>query len=110
LLAIEQDDGVVRLEDAANGTVRALLGNPIQGRASYLEFSPDGTGLIAIDGDHQVIDVWDLRKIRKQLAELGLDWEGEPYPLEPPELKRPALIRPLEVQIVEVVATLTMPK
>jgi WD40 repeat protein/tetratricopeptide (TPR) repeat protein len=43
-------------------------------------FSPDGSQLVTNaeqDGDFQV---WDLRLIRSELAELGLDWDLPPYP------------------------------
>ena len=39
-----------------------------------LAFSPDG-GLLAVAGQTQVIHVWNLRRIRQELAELKLDWE-----------------------------------
>ena len=105
LLAIERGDGVIRLEEVASRKELALLENPFQGRASYPCFSPDGTVLIATNSDHQMIHVWDLRKIRLHLAQMGLDWNAQPYPPEPPEQKRPAQIRPLEVQIVGIEAT-----
>ena len=32
--------------------------------------------------------VWDLRRIRARLAELGLDWDAPPYPPEPEDNHR----------------------
>ena len=43
-----------------------------------LAFSPDGTYLAA--GRDHIIHLWDLRRIRDQLAGLGLDWDAPPYP------------------------------
>jgi hypothetical protein len=55
--------------------------------------------LIATNMDHQVIHVWDLRKIWWRLAPLGLDWKGPGYPPEPPPPQFIA-IPPLAVQII----------
>ncbi len=99
LLAVERGDGVVRLEEVASGKDLALLGNPFQGRCAYLSFSPDGSLLIATNGDQQMIHVWDLRKIRSQLIQLGLDWKGPAYPPEVPG-QHDGGMRPLEVQVV----------
>jgi WD40 repeat protein len=46
------------------------------GRSS---FSPDGTRLAAMQGDQQV-QLWDLRLLRQELAEMHLDWDMPPYP------------------------------
>jgi WD40 repeat protein len=99
-LATERGDGAIRLEEVVSGKELAILEGPLQGRTPYLCFSPDGTLLIATNVDHQVIHVWDLRKLRVQLSRLGLDWSGPTFPPEPPEQRRPADVRPLEVQIV----------
>ncbi len=42
-------------------------------------FSPDGSVLAAATSN-QVIQLWDLRRIRQQLAVLNLDWDQRPYP------------------------------
>ena len=43
-------------------------------------FTADGTKLISLDTSHgQAIKVWDLRLIRKELAELNLDWESPSF-------------------------------
>ena len=42
-------------------------------------FSPDGS-LLASRGANNTIDVWDLRRIREQLAAMHLDWDLPPYP------------------------------
>jgi hypothetical protein len=43
-------------------------------------FSPDGSRLIATHGDFKGLYVWDLRRIRKQLVVLDLDWTAPAYP------------------------------
>ena len=46
---------------------------------STFQFSPDGSHLAAQQADQQV-QLWDLRLIRQELAELHLDWDMPPYP------------------------------
>jgi hypothetical protein len=48
---------------------------------SGLRFSRDGSQLAALEWDQQ-IQIWDLRCIRQELAQLDLDWEGPPFPAE----------------------------
>lgn len=42
-------------------------------------FTPDGARLIGV-GNGKGVHVWDLRLIRRHLAEMGLDWDAPPYP------------------------------
>ncbi len=42
-------------------------------------FSSDSAALISSDND-RAIHVWDLRQIRAELAEMGLDWDAPGYP------------------------------
>jgi serine/threonine protein kinase/WD40 repeat protein len=44
------------------------------------KFSPDGSHLAATQNDQQV-QLWDLRLIRQELAQMDLDWDMPPYPL-----------------------------
>ncbi len=43
-------------------------------------FTPDGSWLIAGAHDHRAAYAWDLRALRGQLRELGLDWDLPPLP------------------------------
>ena len=43
------------------------------------QFSPDGGHLAAMQMDQQV-QLWDLRLIRQELAQMHLDWDMPPYP------------------------------
>jgi serine/threonine protein kinase/WD40 repeat protein len=62
------------------GKVLAALEPPRDvGLQGANRFSPDGTLLAVPTGNH-TIHVWDLRAIRRGLAEIGLDWDRPPYP------------------------------
>ena len=82
VLAVESGRGVVRLFDPANGQELARLENPYQVSASRIIFSPDGSQLVTLGGESYPLHVWDLRKIRRQLVELGLDWDMSHFPPE----------------------------
>jgi len=79
LLAVETGSAVVRLLNPDTGRQYARLEDPNHDRASTLAFSPDGSQLVATN-DHHSIHVWDLRKIRQQLATMDLDWDPPAYP------------------------------
>jgi len=78
VLAILQNPRLVQLIDVATGQELASLASPELVRIGHLTFSPDGSRLTAAGGDG-VIQVWDLRYLRQQLADLGLDWDLLPY-------------------------------
>src|SRR5207302_9595369 len=44
-----------------------------------MRFSPDGSQLAVTTMGH-VIQLWDLRDIRRKLQALSLDWDAPPYP------------------------------
>jgi hypothetical protein len=69
----------VRLLDPATGQDLAFLEAPEDNTTTGLCFSPDGA-LLAAASDNHTIHLWDLRAIRGQLRELGLDWAGPGYP------------------------------
>jgi WD40 repeat protein len=81
LLAVPEG-GKVRLLDPATGDEFATLDDSRSGLISWLSFSPDGSQL-AVASENHLVRVWDLRRIRKQLSELGLDWDLPPYPPGP---------------------------
>jgi WD40 repeat protein len=75
LLVLESGNGIARLVEAATGKEYARLEDPDQHRSSGYAFSPDGRHLVSATGDGHCVHVWDLAAIRRQLAELGLDWD-----------------------------------
>jgi hypothetical protein len=56
----------------------AILEPPQPAMIVSLAFSPDGTTLAVLQRD-RAVQLWDLREIRRQLANLGLDWERPSY-------------------------------
>lgn len=74
LVVLETGSGVARLIDAETGREHGRLEDPHQHRSSDFVFSPDGAKLVCASGDGYCIHVWDLQAIRRQLAEMNLDW------------------------------------
>jgi WD40 repeat protein/tRNA A-37 threonylcarbamoyl transferase component Bud32 len=88
-------DGPVRLVDPASGREYVRLDAPERTRLRMQCFSPDGAHLIAFGDESRALHIWDLRRIRQQLAELGLDWDAPAYP------PKSALVRkPLRLEVV----------
>lgn len=89
-------NGVFRLVEMATGRELARLEDPDQ-CSREVEFSPDGTQLIArADVGFRV---WDLRRIRQELAKLELDWDAPQYSPAPPSAE---IATPIDVRIVGV--------
>jgi WD40 repeat protein len=94
MLAVETGQNSVRLVDPDTGREYARLEDPNQDRAGYPAFSPDGTQLV-VTGEAQWLHIWDLRAIRAELAQRGLDWDLKAYP----PADTGASSKPLRVQI-----------
>ncbi len=77
-LAIATDQ--VLLADAATGRELARLTTLQRVSPTPFTFSPDGTRLVAFTEQRTAL-LWDLRRIRDQLAPMGLDWDAPPYPV-----------------------------
>jgi WD40 repeat protein len=71
----------IRLYDAATGEKLADLEAPEPRLVTGLVFNGGGTQLAACDSV-AAARVWDLKRLRQQLAELHLDWGQPPYPKE----------------------------
>jgi eukaryotic-like serine/threonine-protein kinase len=81
LLAIDSGAGVVQCFDPETGKERVRFEVPDPHKAFWLGFSPDGAHLVTICQETNVVHVWDLRLIRSELCELGLDWNTAPLPV-----------------------------
>jgi WD40 repeat protein len=88
MLAVCDSRYVVKLFDPTDGRQLAALEAPNPHPIVHLCFSSDGSQLAAACETH-VVQVWDLRRIRRHLAAMGLDWELPPYPPAPAAETRP---------------------
>ncbi|WP_148595897.1 serine/threonine-protein kinase [Aquisphaera giovannonii] len=79
LAAITPTSDMVRLVDAATGRAVAALESPEPEGVHALCFAPDG-GRLAVATDGRAVAIWDLRRLRRHLAEMGLDWDLPPLP------------------------------
>jgi serine/threonine protein kinase/WD40 repeat protein len=95
VLAVAGEAGVVRLVDPDTGREYARLTGPDPIRLSPACFTPDGAQLITQGSETRAIHIFDLRAIRRQLAEMGLDWNLPPYP--PVDKKQDAA--PLQIKV-----------
>jgi WD40 repeat protein len=93
VLAVAYDGRVVRLVDTRSWEELATLPAPDLPAVDRVRFSPDG-GRLACVVDVVGVQLWDLRRIRARLAEVGLDWDLPAYPPEP------APAPPLKAQVV----------
>jgi WD40 repeat protein len=74
-LAVVIEGHTIELLDAASGRVLADLEAPGQWFTSCPDFSPTGNYLAAIVTDRHVL-VWDLSRLRSELANLNLNWDA----------------------------------
>jgi hypothetical protein len=95
LIAVGGEPGVVRLCVTETGRELARLEVPDATRLSPLFFSHDGSYLFAFGTEDRAFHVWDLRRIRAELAKLDLDWDAPPYAEPQPRAARP----PLRVEV-----------
>jgi eukaryotic-like serine/threonine-protein kinase len=77
MLAIAPTQQHVLLFDFVNRRALTTLTAPDAHTLSRLCFNHDGTALAASTDNH-VVQLWDLRTIRRQLASIGLDWDSPP--------------------------------
>jgi WD40 repeat protein len=78
LLAITSSQQQVQLVDFAHQRELATLSAPDARMISRLCFNHDGTELAASTLNH-IVQLWDLRAIRRQLRTMKLDWDMTPY-------------------------------
>jgi len=93
MVALAIGRGEVALVDTTTFELLATLESPEIGIVAGLSFTGDGTHL-AVTTILQSIHVWDLRLMRRQLAELGLDYNRPPLPVAT------SSNRPLELTVI----------
>jgi tetratricopeptide (TPR) repeat protein/WD40 repeat protein len=76
VVVMVQPNGIYRLVELVTGRELARLEDPEQNSGAAI-FTPDGSKLVV--SAKNGLRVWDLRRIRAQLRQLDLDWDGPPY-------------------------------
>src|SRR5205085_1224835 len=84
--------GVVRLVEPDTGRELARLTAPESTRLVPCCFTPDGSTLITLGTESEALHLFDLRAIRRQLADIGLDWDAPPIPAAATESREPLQI------------------
>ena len=79
VVAVSLSQWLVGLLDVATGRELASLEHPDPQMISCLAFNPSGTHL-AVATEGHVVQLWDLRRLSRELAVLGLDWDHPPFP------------------------------
>jgi WD40 repeat protein len=74
LLAFSPSINTVQLLDLTTLREVVRLSTPHTQNVNALRFSLD-SGSLAVGRDNTLINVWDLRGVRQELARLGLDWK-----------------------------------
>jgi WD40 repeat protein/tetratricopeptide (TPR) repeat protein len=98
--AVGGGEGTIHLLAADSEKEIARLPSPEVGFITPTGFSPDGTLLLASASESGALYIFDLRRIREQLAELGLDWDARAYLPRKPDDARPAVDDPLQVELI----------
>ena len=73
ILAVQQTDDRIALVAARDATPLATLEPPRPLRLEHLRFTGDGEQLAAL-GANQIMQLWNLTAIRRELRARGLDW------------------------------------
>lgn len=79
LMAMAISRTQIRMAEAVTGRVLAHFTALDHSDAIPMAFSPDGARL-ALCTNRGTMQIWDLRKLRQQLAEWNLDWRQSPPP------------------------------
>jgi hypothetical protein len=79
MMARTLDGHKIQLLETATSKILATLEAPEALNLGRFQFSPDGTRLAAMEMNQQV-QLWDLRLLRQDLAQMNLDWDLPPYP------------------------------
>jgi serine/threonine protein kinase/WD40 repeat protein/Flp pilus assembly protein TadD len=80
MLAVQDASRIILLVEPETGRTLAQLESPDLCSVAAATFSPDGSCLVVLTSDGPAVHIWDLRGIRRRLAEMGLDWDARPFP------------------------------
>jgi serine/threonine protein kinase/WD40 repeat protein/tetratricopeptide (TPR) repeat protein len=70
---------ILRLIEVETGRLLARIERPDSQPLGFLTFSPDGSRLVGATYDPPSTQVIDLRRIRRRLAAMGLDWDAPAF-------------------------------
>jgi WD40 repeat protein/Tfp pilus assembly protein PilF len=101
LMAVQDAGKALRLVETETGRTLARLESPDMCKVRWATFSPDGSRLVVTTNDGPAVHVWDLRAIRRELVELGLDWDAPAYPIDDPCGPEVTPLPPLQVNYGE---------
>ena len=79
-LLVVRDASKILLVETETGRTLVRLESPDLCAVQCATFSPDGSRLVITTNDGPAVHLWDLRVIRRRLAEMGLDWDARPLP------------------------------
>jgi tetratricopeptide (TPR) repeat protein len=94
---VQDASALIHLVEIATGRTLARIESPDLHDVAGATFSPDGSRLIVATNTGPAVHAWDLRAIRRRLAEMGLDWDAPPYPEEDPAGPSAPALPPLRV-------------
>jgi tetratricopeptide (TPR) repeat protein len=97
LVVVSDPSRVLRLLDTETGRTLARLESPDLCGVNWATFSPDGSRLVVTTNEPPAVHIWDLRTIRKQLAEMGIDWDAPAYPEDDPARPSALPLPPLQI-------------
>ena len=78
MIAVRIGKRLVRLLEAERGTVIATFTHPNGMPVRQILFSGDGAHLAVVSDSVSELFIWDLARLRRELARLGLDWSAPP--------------------------------
>jgi eukaryotic-like serine/threonine-protein kinase len=96
MLALGDAPGIIRLVAVASGREIARLSTHDQVQLAPYCFSPDGAQLIALGTETESLQIFDLRLIRRQLAEIGLDWNAPELSSAPHHARGPLQVETIK--------------
>lgn len=86
LIATAEPPAGIGLYDAETGHQHAVVHHPDARFTGWIALDHAATRMAVTTLPDSVL-IWDLRELRRELAELGLDWNAPACPPAPPEVK-----------------------
>jgi serine/threonine protein kinase/WD40 repeat protein len=99
LVVVVDATRVIRLVEIESGRTLARLESPDLCGVDAASFGPDGSRLVVTTNDGPAVHVWDLRAIRRALAEMGLDWDAQASSEDDPADRSAPPLPPLQVDL-----------